>query len=498
MPGTYGRVISGGLWLSGARIIINLLGFVSTIILARLLAPSDFGLVALGMTVMAIISSVTEMSLSQALVYQANPTAEHLNTAWTLSAVRGSILAIIMYAGAAPFALLYGDTRLELILYVLAFSTFASGLSNPSLALLTKKLIFWQSFLLQIVEKVITVIASIFLAVAWESYWAIIVGSLIGQITKIFLSYAILPFFPRPSLIHTREMFSFSVWLTLGQAMNTINWRFDQLLVGGILGNTSLGYYSVGSNLAQIPTREVSAPLRSVLFPGLASIASEPGRMRFAYQRAQSLITTLALPVGIGFALIAQPFVALTMGEKWLPAVPVIQALSCVFALQTLGSMVQPLGMALGQTKYLFVRDFQMFLVRLPIIIIGTLVWSLPGLIYGRVIAGLIATFVNMALVTKMTGLTVWSQLVVNGRSLMAVIAMVASILVFQNLIRRDVSFPQYLPIIEIFGSVSIGCLTYLATLLLCWIVKRPEYGGENEVARFIKMIWTRRSARKL
>ena len=207
------------------------------------------------------------------------------------------------------------------------------------------------------------------LLIAWEykSYWALILGSLAGQVAYVLLSYTALPFLPRITFKHTRDLLSFSVWLSLGQIINTINWRFDQLLIGGLSGRAALGYYSVGDNLAQLPTREAIAPLTQPLYPAFSRVADDHERLRAGYQRAQAFITAVALPIGVGFALLASPLILHFMGEKWAPAVIVAQGLSAIFALQTLGSLAQPLGMAAGATKLLFKRDVQMFFVRLPI-----------------------------------------------------------------------------------------------------------------------------------
>ncbi|MBX7483450.1 lipopolysaccharide biosynthesis protein [Qipengyuania qiaonensis] len=475
------RMLSGSAWLSGARIVTNILSFVSTIVLARLLAPADFGIVALGTTLMAILSSITEISLSQALIQHRNPTEEHFHTAWTLNGLRGIVLALIMCGAAWPMAIIYEDNRLIPVVCVMAIGVVISGLGNPRRIMFQKKLIFWQEFLLLVTNRVTMVVSTIWLAIVWDSYWALIVGVLLGQLVQTLVSYAILPFLPRPGLNHARELWSFSVWLTLGQAINTINWRFDQLLVGGLLGNATLGHYAVGSNLAQVPTRETTNPIRQTLFPALSQIADDPPRLRQGYQRAQALITLVALPMGIGVALVADTLVLAAMGSKWLPAVPIIQALSVIFAVQTIGSMVSSLGMARGHTKLLFVRDLQMFFIRLPIIVAGTLMFGLAGLIGARVISGLIGTFVNMLVVRQLVQLGVWEQLAVNIRSLVSAAAMAVVVLLFQRTAGlADGTLMQ--AVLDIAANAALGAVVYIAANLLLWRLAGRPNGPETEL----------------
>lgn len=143
----------------------------------------------------------------------------------------------------------------------------------------------------------------------------------------------------------------------MAQPVNTLNWRFDHLVIGYFLGNVPLGYYSVGDNLTASPTRAAITPVAQTLFPAMARLTGDVQHLRQAYQRAQSLMLAVALPLGCGFAIVAEPLVLLTMGEKWSHAITIIQLLAAIFALQTLSSAVQPLAMAMGQTRMLFNRD---------------------------------------------------------------------------------------------------------------------------------------------
>lgn len=489
----------GSLWLSGARLFTNVLSFISIIVLARILMPADFGIVALASTLMVILSSITSMPLSEALIQQSNPTREHFNTAWTLSALRGLGLAAALAAASWPMAIIYDDERLIPMICVMAMGLVIGGLSNPRRIMFQRDLVFWQEFLLIVAERVTMVGSTIWLALEWGNYWALVVGTLIGQMVQVIVSYMILPYLPRLGFRHAKELWGFSVWLGLGSAVNTINWRFDQLLVGGLLGNSTLGHYTVGSNLAQVPTRETTAPLRQTLFPALARITDEPHRLSHAYQRAQALLTFAALPIGIVVAVIADLIVEATMGEKWLPSVPVIQALSAVFALQTLGSMVTPLGMAKGETKLLFRRDLLMFFIRLPIIIAGTFAFGLVGLIGARVISGLIDICVSLAVIRHLTKLSIKEQIWANWRSLTSSAIMLVFAFIAQQVFGFGVGFSGSIDaFLQIIGAISVCFMIYMTSnILLWWISGRPN-GPETDVFRFFGQVLLRIRSRKL
>jgi PST family polysaccharide transporter len=473
------RLAVGTIWMTAARGAVNLFGLISTTVLARLLTPADFGVVALGLTVTAILSAVTNISMSAALVQHKDPTQEHFHTAWTLAVCRGFILSTLLVCMAHPLALMFKEPRLEPLLYALAIGPIFEGLANPRNIMLTRDLVFWQQFMLQVSQKLIGLIAGVAVAVMTHSYWALVAGALLGQFSGLLISYTVLPFLPRPSFRHSKDLMSFSIWLTLQQLFNTINWRFDQLLVGGFLSRAALGFYTVGDNLAVMPTRETTAPLNNTLFPAFARIRDDRARLAAAYQSAQVLITAIALPAGVGMALVADPLVRLAMGEKWRSAVFVVQCLASVYALQTLGTLSQPLAMSNGQSKMLFTRDMQAFAMRLPLIFVGMHFWGLTGLLYARVFTGSFSIILSMQVVKQITGLTLISQLKVNNRTFASIAAMAAAVGVVAHLLSLP-SAPVWLGV-EVAARVTAGAVAYLGARLLMWRAAGAPKGPEAE-----------------
>ena len=501
------KLAKGMAWLGAAKVIINILALLSTVLLARLLTPEDFGLVALATTMLAIISAVTQLSLASALIHHKAPTDTHFHTAWTLNLSRAIIVGMLFCAAAPITSTLYNEPRLLNIMLVLGASVMLAGFNNPKMVILTRNLVFWQEFVMTVTQKLAGFLVGIGIAIFYKSYWALIGGAIASQLVGIIVSYVIIPFMPKFSFTHARELWSFSIWLTLGQIINTLNWKLDHLLIGGYLGPQTLGQYSVGDNLAGMPTRETIGPLETTLFPGFNQIAHDKERLKIAYRSAQSLITAIALPVGVGCALIAHPLVLLGMGAKWLPAVDVILVLSCVFALQTLSSPVHPLAMAKGETRLLFRRDLLSFVMRVPIIILGMFLGGLLGIIYARSVTGVIAIFINMYLVRRLIGTGIVDQITANMRSLVSVIVMSVGILSIEYVLGGE-GMPLFLEHIlgregpqfalgylmeydeKTFLALKIGVFTFIGAVLYAtvhltlWLIAKKPPGPETEVLR--------------
>ena len=471
----------GTAWIAGARAVTNALGFASTLVLARLLTPDDFGLVALATTMLAILTSLTDLSLTSALVQHKAPAEHHFHAAWTLQFLRNTFLSAAFAAASFPAAAFFAEPRLVGVMFALAVSIFIQGLSNPRSIMLTRDLVFWQQFMMQVGSKIATLLVATAIAYVYRSYWALVWSTIAGQIVSLALSYTVLPFRPRPQFRGARELIGFSVWLTLGQMINTINWKSDQIFIGGYLGRPALGFYSVGDNLAIMPTRELTSPITQTLFPAFSRVSHDPDRLRSAYQKSQAVVTALALPAGVGTALVAHPLVLLTMGAKWLPVVFVIQVLASVFAFQSLGSLSQPLAMATGNTRLLFRRDLQGFLMRLPTIVAGMLIAGLPGIIYARAITGFLAIILHMQVVKKVTGLTITEQFGANKRAITSVISMglaVGALSHFMGVFGTSTSALA----LRLAILATAGAVTYLAATAVLWVwASRPD-GHEKEI----------------
>ncbi len=481
------KLFVGAMWLTAARLGTSLLGFVSILFLARLLVPADFGLVALGTTMLNMVNSITSISLSEALIQHRDPTRDHFHTVWTLNLARAAIVAVLFAAAGTPVSIIYDDPRLTNVMYVLSIGCLLGGLENPRAIMMTRDLVFWQQFMLQISQRVVSFLVAVGIALAYRTYWALLIGTVAGQLVGVLLSYTVLPFRPQLKLKHVRELFSFSMWLSFSRIINTINWNFDQLMIGKFLGKTQLGFYTVGNNLAVIPSQQATAPLTQTLFPAFAKVADQKDRLASAYQAAQTLVTSISLPVGVGMALVADPLVRLAMGEKWMPVVPIIQVLSCVFGFQTVVTLNQPLAMAAGETNLLFRRDVQAFLYRVPMLIVGMYLGGLMGVVYARAVAGTTGLFLGANVVSRVTGVSFLEQMRPNFRIFASTLSMAVIVLLVGA--ELPTSFDPFHSFVKIAVMVPVGVASYVATTLGLWAIMGYPKGPETEVMRILATI---------
>jgi O-antigen/teichoic acid export membrane protein len=480
VDGVSRKLMKGAGWLTLTRLLMNSLGLISVFVLARLLSPSDFGIVAIATAVLAITSTITDLSLSAALVQRQDLVDDHFHSVWTIGLMQSLAIFACIGLAAYPLAQLYGDPRLTAVLIATGFIGALGGLVSPKLVMLTRDLVFWQEFAMQGTHKVLVFLGSVICAIVFQNYWALIAGNLIGGLCSLAISYIIAPYLPRVSFAKFRELFSYSFWLSLASTVNTLNLKFDQLVLGYFVGKTSLGLYTVADNLSALPVRESTTPLAKTLFPAFSRMAADPPRLRQAYTRAQTLVCAIGLPAGFGFALVADPVVRGFLGPKWIDAIPIIQILSGTFAFQTLSSSLPPLAMALGATKVLFGRDMRTLLIRVPFIVVGFLAGGLLGVVIGRSVSSFIGTIWNMALVRDLSGIPIVRQFADNARALASTALMVAVTgagqMLFDHLKLRVPA------LLEVAGLIALGALTYVIATVALWRLAGRPRGPESEV----------------
>jgi O-antigen/teichoic acid export membrane protein len=322
-----------------------------------------------------------------------------------------------------------------------------------------------------------------------------VVGSAAATLVSVGLTYFIVPYMPRIRLTHIKELMNFSIWLSLGTVLNTLNSRLDQLVIGYFMGKHPLGIYTVAENLSYMPTREATAPIAQTLFPAFATLVDQPDRLRRAYQLGQSTICAVVLPVGIGFALLAHALVLLTIGSKWIEAIPIIQVLAVIFALQSLSSCVIPLAMAKGATRQLFGRDMRSFGFRVPTLIVGFISYGIMGIVIARAVSGVLDSLINMSLVSKLLGLPIIEQIKANVRAIGATLVMVLAVSIVQGIMENGPSASALISIAV--TSIAAGGIAYVVALFLFWAASGKPVGPETELLKLAKSAVRKLTARR-
>ena len=490
MKGTRSLLLRGATWVAAGGLIVNLFGVVSTIVLARLLAPGDFGLVAIATAFAGLVGVLSEFSLVKALIQRTHVEEDHFNTAWTMNVIRGIIIGGLLALLGWPVAAFYGDDRLIAILVVLGVTVAVGAFANPKMAVFDRQLSFSQAFYLRVSGKIAAFTATVSIAWLYQSYWALVFGAIASEIAIVIGSYIVYPFMPKVTLSKWRDLLSFSIWLTAGQWVQALNWRVQPLLFGYLLPQALLGQYSLGNKMVNKTLEQATSPLKAVLFPAFARLKEDESRLRGGYLRSLGVLCMLALPIAAGFAVLAEKIVVLAVGEKWLPSVPLIQLLVMVRIVQMLQN-VNPVALATGDTKRLFHRDLRALLIRWPLIILGLYLGRgdsysmLIGGMIGGVAASAINSYLNMRLIAKIAPISVRDHISVLWRSVVAVTVMSACVLLVDRAI--DLQGGAVATIVETSCLAALGAAIYPAVIYTLWVVRGRKEGIETESVSIVR-----------
>lgn len=329
----------------------RLIGVISTLILARLLAPEDFGIIAMASLAIGLADVMLDLGVNVALIQNRQATQAHFNTAWTLRLVQTSVATLVVLATAPYAAEYFKNERIQPVLQALAFSILISGFENIGIIALQKEMQFGAEFRFIFWRRIAGFLVTIGAAWTLQSYWALVIGNLAGRIIGVGLSYAMHPMRPRLSFEKFKDIFSVSQWMLARSIGAYLQSNLHRVLVGRWTPATTMGAYTLADEVSSMPSGELLAPLNRVLFPAFAAATDNPSELKRLFLLAQGLQTLIAVPAAVGLALVADEAVRLLLGEKWLLAVPFLQVLALVNIGQALTTSSGYVLIVLGKVK---------------------------------------------------------------------------------------------------------------------------------------------------
>ncbi len=345
------KVMIGAAWSVGARWGIRLLGLISTVILARLLEPVDFGLVAMASVFTGIVVAFTQMETDIGLIRLENIENDHFNTAWTISFFGGIIAGGGLILIAPMAADYYDNQKIHEILILIAIAPAISSLANPKTALFRKNFHFSKEFQYLMLTKLLTISVTIPLAFILRDYRVLVYGIIAGAIFQVIVGYILLPYLPRFSLRKRRELLSFSMWVLVRNVSMSAMGRIEQLIIGANFGPERTAYYHMGSEISSMVSGEIALPIGRALLPAMSAAQNDQERMMRGGLMTLAAVS-VALPFGFGLASLAPEFISVILGDKWLPAKEVLEILSISASFAALSAPFMPIIMVKGNVKY--------------------------------------------------------------------------------------------------------------------------------------------------
>ncbi len=349
------RANSGVRWTASRSVVTVVTSTAQVAVLARILDPEDFGLMAIVMIVISLANVFVKTGFSDALIAKDKPTPSQQATLYWANVILGFFVTLFLYFSAPLVASIFDQYRLISLIQYLSIVVFLTSITLQFEALLMKNLYFKELSLTHIVSAIIGVVTAITLSINDFGVWALVYSAIVIQLSNSlqFFYYAIKYKWLSRLSLDLKEVDDFLKfgYFRIGAALvNQINSRADQLIIGALLGPTILGYYAVAFQLIIQPMNKINPILTQISFPIFSVAKNDTQKIINGYRKGIRILTAINAPLLFGIAAIAPILIPLLLGEGWEISIIIVQILSIYTLLRSIGNV--SVGVILAKEKY--------------------------------------------------------------------------------------------------------------------------------------------------
>ncbi len=464
---------------SYASFLASKLGtFVAGVILARLLTPAQFGIVAFGLIAIQYLDVLGRFGLDAALISRRSQLQEAANAVFVVGGAAGILLYAISYAGAPAVATFFDEPRLVDIFRVLALVLILETLAVVPTALIRRRLQFRLKMVPDIGKSLVKGGVSIGMALAGFGVWSLVWGQLAGSATSLILMWVIAKWRPTRAFDRTvtREVLRFGIHLVSVETLGAFMMNGDYLFVGRLLGDAALGLYQWAYKLPDLLVNNINYVVGQVAHPVLSRIQDDADHVRTYYRSYTKYIALVTFPIGSGLALIAEPFVEVVLGPAWSGAIAPMRWVAIALAIDSVAFIPGVLYKAINRPDILTRVSF----IRLPFLIAG--LWyatrfGITAVAIMHAVLSLIDVAVNSIVVNRVIGFPSNGQIQAMTPPILGAAAMVGAVLGLYTVVPPD-SIGALITAPVVGAAIYLGVIRVLApeTLQNVWQLVRNRF----------------------
>jgi O-antigen/teichoic acid export membrane protein len=459
------RTVRGIGWSATSQITKLLMQLVVTAILARLLTPSDFGLIAMVVVFSSFVGIFSDLGLSSAIVQKKGINDELLSSSFWINVGLGSLLTISFAVVAPLIAVFYSEQRLVPIIVVLSTIFFISSFGNVQTALLTKRMNFKALAIISIIATGVAGAISIFLAFSGYGVWSLVWNAVVAALFTVIFSWIFSRWIPRLSfkLQEIKGVIRYGSNLTGFSFVNYFSRNLDNLLIGKFLGPASLGFYNLAYNFLLLPLTNISAVIGNVMFPALSIIQDEKKLVGQAYVTANRHIASISFPLMMWLVIVAPQLIRVVFGPKWESSILLVQILAFAGMNQSIVTNNGWIFMSQGRTDILFKWGIFATIVYAISFIVG-LRWNVEGVATAYTIAGYAIAYPAFAIPFRLINLK-FGYFLVRLKTIIFATSIFAIIMFSTRVFLERLSGVQDIAVLLV--VTSIGALSYIGLIFL-------------------------------
>lgn len=320
-------VIKNFIWRFMERMLANIVAFVVSIILARILSPEEYGTIAIVSVIIVFFQVFVDCGLGNSLIQKKDADDLDFSTIFYFNIVACVFLYFILFFSAPFFSAFYKDTSLTNILRILGLIIVISGIKNIQQAYVSKKMMFRKFFFSTLSGTIVAAIVGIGMALNGFGVWALVAQQLINPIIDTIVLWFTVDWRPKKLFSFTRlkHLFNYGSKLLGTSLLSTLYNNISQLAIGKVYSSTDLAFYNKGKSWPNLFVQNINTSMDSVLFPSFSNIQDQKNLLKEKCKRANIVSALIIFPGLIGLALIAKPLVRVVLTEKWMQSVIFMQ-----------------------------------------------------------------------------------------------------------------------------------------------------------------------------
>ena len=456
------KFLRSGLWLGLGSSVIRILELFRSVILARLLLPEVFGVMAIIYILRDGIQQFSNMSFSEAIIYRKSEIDESINTAWVLNIFRGLLLFVLLFFLSPLITSFYGEDILNTGIKVLAITFIFDGLYNVNMVLYRKNIDLKKIAILNMTTNALGIIVVIVLAYYLRNVWALLIGAVFTSFTRVSLSYIITEKKPRFSF-HPKlawELFHYSKYITGAGILIFLTTRLDDALVGKFLGMKELGFYINAYFFANLPATHITAMLAPLIFPTYSYYNQDQVKLNRLFLRVLKVVSMITIPASIGVLALSDEIAAVLLGEIWIPMVPALKILVFFGLFRAVAGCTGALLKAMGKPGILFWILLGKLMMIAVIIYPLTIRYGIEGTAIAVTVPMALEQVYLWHLISRLTGISIRTLLGQMVRPVLLAGLMYALIMLLKTILPLT-NIPLF------FFYVLVGILIYGAGILI-------------------------------
>ena len=456
------HLVSGLKWTAGAKVAGQVFTWAITLAVMRLLSPSDYGLLAMAGVFVAFLLMMAEAGLGPALIQKERLEAADLaQSFWIVIALDLALLVIVNIAAVA-IAAFFHEPRMVDIFRVLSLQFLIMAVTVLPESMLARELRFRALSLVDLASSVAASVATLLLAFMHYGVWALVLGTMFGRLLRAVALNCIapVPVRPKASLAGMRRMLRYAGNVTSARVLSYFFNQADVVVVGRLLGNETLGLYSVAMQVASMPVQRISAILNQITFPVVARYQNDRAGIADFVVRAARSLSLVAFPVLWGISCTASDLVEVVLGERWHDAAVPLQLLALMMPVKLVVNFLPAATDALGRPDLGFQNVLVAALI-MPIAFIVGSHWGIIGVTCAWVIAYPPVLFFNMRRMLKVVGLQVRELLQVIAPALLCAGAMYVAVRA------TAAALAESSPVPRLACMITVGVVVYVVSTLM-------------------------------